>query len=395
MIRRISELTTLLLVVVSLVFVACGNTSSNNQLYKYDCEIVAIDSDVISEGNLTEICDSVCVIRLDNCKPYTGERYREMAMVSGDYIFIQYSSNNQSGVDIYNWQGEYIATLARRGRGPGEYLYISNIHYDKENQRLILNDHTLKKVLSYNVPHLDCVEEMNMESSLGVFCCHNGLIYGVKTVDGEYGKCNVGVFEKQSFRVMDLPTTRLSYTSEIPSLVSTETHLTYTYNNGYSLVMEVVQGAQPQELFVLDYGKNALNLDGIDTKSSSYNYQVISAFQEGKHSGLTHNVMWNGRKLQFNFIKENTYNGQAYGVYDSQSGQVRLYSKLQIPGISQQIIPCGTYKDFFVSLIIPEACQVKESEVSDFIGDKVLEELRAAENSTEICHPLVLLYRLK
>ena len=82
-------------------------------------------------------------------------------------------------------------------------------------------------------------------------------------------------------------------------------------------------------------------------------------------------------------------------MYDSQSGQVRLYSKLQIPGISQQIIPCGTYKDFFVSLIIPEACQVKESEVSDFIGDKVLEELRAAENSTEICHPLVLLYRLK
>jgi hypothetical protein len=85
-----------------------------------------------------------------------------------------------------------------------------------------------------------------------------------------------------------------------------------------------------------------------------------------------------------------------YAVYGSASNDVQLYSSLRFKNIPNNIYPSSVYRDFFVTLIVPENFVPQNTNDLDKAGEYINNELNRVSNTPEaICTPFVMLYRLR
>lgn len=61
---------------------------------------------------------------------------------NGDFVIQEFRDNS---LKIFNKNGEFLRSVGRRGRGPGEFLQIQEIHINN-NQELLVFDHIQRKV---------------------------------------------------------------------------------------------------------------------------------------------------------------------------------------------------------------------------------------------------------
>jgi hypothetical protein len=93
--------------------------------------------------NLSSLIDSYEIISLDN----NPDAYIEnpSRTILCDSLFLIKNESNQS-ILIFNYLGRYIKSISKRGRGPNEYLYITDFTYNPtENSVSIYDNDKIKK----------------------------------------------------------------------------------------------------------------------------------------------------------------------------------------------------------------------------------------------------------
>lgn len=86
-------------------------------------------------------------------------------------------------VFIYDRNGKHIKTLNSKGRGPGEYAYLSNMEIDYENRQVVLADNFLSKILFFDFDG-NFVKEIISEAGVEkVACLKNNKFVHAKFAD--------------------------------------------------------------------------------------------------------------------------------------------------------------------------------------------------------------------
>ncbi len=121
---------TILICSVLLILSSC-NPSINSSIREID----VIEQPVA--GDLSTLIQSYEVLLLDK-KPdaYISNPGR---IIYTDSLILIKNESNQSIV-IFNNTGEYLSTISKRGRGPEEYLYISDFTYDPNDKIITIYD---------------------------------------------------------------------------------------------------------------------------------------------------------------------------------------------------------------------------------------------------------------
>jgi hypothetical protein len=96
--------------------------------------------------NLADIVDSVTYIPLETTNESLLDRIVEVFFVD-DTVLVRVNSR----VFLFDKNGKYLRKISRQGRGPGEYLDLSQMMFDEVGRRIIILDGYADRLLYYDM----------------------------------------------------------------------------------------------------------------------------------------------------------------------------------------------------------------------------------------------------
>jgi len=116
-----------------------GYFEKKEQLKKLDTTMIL---------RLSDIADDVeyVLLKASNGKQevFIGQGFKNL-FICKDYIFVHMTDN----IIQYDRQGNLIRTIGRKGRGPGEYVWVYNMVVDDKEKRILITD-TSGKINEYD-----------------------------------------------------------------------------------------------------------------------------------------------------------------------------------------------------------------------------------------------------
>lgn len=123
-----------------LIVLLCSCKSNNQDIFSFDV-LSKPDGEI---GNLSEIATDIHYIPLQTTEYSLINRIYSIK-VKGEYIYI----NTLENILCFDFKGNYLFSLDRVGRGPGEYQNISDLDVNYNNTNLIVL--SSGKILLYNL----------------------------------------------------------------------------------------------------------------------------------------------------------------------------------------------------------------------------------------------------
>lgn len=93
-----------------------------------------------------------------------------------DYIIVLDGSIAKS-IFIFNRDGKYLRKIGNIGLGPGEYKRVHMFSLDEENDRILVLDGNLRKIITYTLDGEFVTEYFHQEKSIFQFCIFNEKIF--------------------------------------------------------------------------------------------------------------------------------------------------------------------------------------------------------------------------
>lgn len=128
--------------------------TSSNQTNK-DVQIV-----IENAKPLSEIIENVRYVSLKSDKNIFSGRLDKI-MAKGDTIYIQDLVNTNT-LKAYRINGEFLFNVGRIGRGPKEYIEMTNFTID--NQHIYCIDNANRKLITYNINNGECIDKCDLTS---------------------------------------------------------------------------------------------------------------------------------------------------------------------------------------------------------------------------------------
>ena len=120
-----------------------SNKEENFNIIKLD-KIDAIEDKLI---DLDSIFENFRYVKLETTEISLIGNYDKI-LIENDIIFILDKSNLQQSIFSFDMKGKFLFKVNARGRGPGEYLEISDFYVDKELKYIGVLFRS--KILKYN-----------------------------------------------------------------------------------------------------------------------------------------------------------------------------------------------------------------------------------------------------
>ena len=121
---------------------ACGVSSKNSELL-----IIPVDVAQNSPVRLSELSDDIKKIELETSDECVIGRIGQV-LCDDDRIFILDMGAGRSLIHAFDLSGKFLFAINRRGRGPGEYIYINAMAFDEVNKHLYITSQG--KILKYD-----------------------------------------------------------------------------------------------------------------------------------------------------------------------------------------------------------------------------------------------------
>ena len=155
----------------------------------------------------------------------------------------------------------------------------------------------------------------------------------------------------------------------------------------------------------INFGKNKIPDFYFSASSDEcyklYDQLVSTDIQNNFYAGIVTNPILEEEKLFFTFCYKDFYNNTLKTcAYNLDTEEYVLIDKINIPSLENKfgythIIPRGTYKTFFVSIIQPELFIPKEASTSDSLSQIINNAIHDGANNDGVCTPFLILYRIK
>lgn len=160
------------------------NNVDNNQILHFD--VTSWEKEKTIPLKILDDIDFIPLETNDEC--LIGEIIK--IVIENDLIYIQDRGYNQS-ILIFKLSGEYVNQIGSRGKGPGEFLEISDFVVDHNNLELLVLDMRQKKVIKYNLHNGDFKNEIKIDFSAINFvklsnnklCFYSNLPHHIKGLD--------------------------------------------------------------------------------------------------------------------------------------------------------------------------------------------------------------------
>lgn len=96
--------------------------------------------------SLQSVVKSYTVLRLDN-QPEAYFGFVTKFILTDQYLL--FKNESKQSIIIYDKSGKYINSISKKGRGPGEYLYISDFLFDQKTKEITICDNDRLKKYSF------------------------------------------------------------------------------------------------------------------------------------------------------------------------------------------------------------------------------------------------------
>jgi hypothetical protein len=117
--------------------------------------------------NISHVTDSMqsaikyySILRLDN-QPDAYFPSISRFIITDQYLI--FKNESSQSIIIYDKSGKYINSISKKGRGPGEYLYISDFMFDEKTREITICDNDKLKKYSFNG---DFISEQKFDSRI-------------------------------------------------------------------------------------------------------------------------------------------------------------------------------------------------------------------------------------
>ena len=118
----------------------------------------------INTGNIADSLQSAIksytILRLDN-QPDAYFPFVTKFIITDSYLLFR--NESKQSIIIYDKSGKYINSIAKRGRGPGEYIYISDFMFDEKTKEISICDNDRLKKYSFDG---DYISEQKFDSRI-------------------------------------------------------------------------------------------------------------------------------------------------------------------------------------------------------------------------------------
>jgi len=130
--------------ILALCLTSCipNGTEENEKKFKE----ISIDPNNVQKVKLSNIFDTYEFIKLETKDKHYIGNIDKIEKANNRY----YVLNSSSSIYIFSDEGLFIKEIYSRGKGPGEYLSLSDIFFDKHKNQFIVNDLNGKKLLYYD-----------------------------------------------------------------------------------------------------------------------------------------------------------------------------------------------------------------------------------------------------
>ena len=139
----------LIIRVLLFAILLCSSACTSKESYNKDAgfKTISVQTDREDQRTFSQLVDSISFIALETKEASLIGRITKLRFHdSRIYILDKYKSNC---LFVFDSTGHYLFKINESGKGPGEYVEASGFCVT-ENQEIVINDHSGKKVLFYN-----------------------------------------------------------------------------------------------------------------------------------------------------------------------------------------------------------------------------------------------------
>lgn len=347
--------------IISLIFLflsTCEMERKEEQL-----EVIPIDLDRISQVAIDSLIENVNLVLLEVNDSCLINHVDKIKLYRDRFFILDRKLGN---IFIFNKKGEFESKISKKGRGPGEYLMISDFDIKPGTDDVYILDLVIDKLMLFR--NGEFVKEYRLEfggSKVTSFCFLNAnkVVFESKIStnldDMKYRlyitDTNLNIVSKEIPYEKSSPSTIVL--SSISPLCPFENII--SYNPLYNNIVYHIDNERTTPVYELDFGKN-----WIDEKYlMSPNLDFRTLFQHLKKSNSIYflNVVESSHHLFIYF----TFKGERYAfLYNKNSKKGSFIKDYMKNGCGFNGLPLLSDSDTFIGLVNPyEMSNINKTEM--------------------------------
>jgi hypothetical protein len=159
---------------------SCQTSNSGNDRFVHNINLD--DAIVVDAPLISDFCDDIETIILETTDDALLSGIRKLVHVNDQLYVLDINFRNRelSFVAEFDMDGKFMRRYGNVGRGPGEYIGITDFAIDEQNGLMYLLDRPTGRLISYNLNNGKYEEDIRLSRD-GIFCnvvaCVGNLIY--------------------------------------------------------------------------------------------------------------------------------------------------------------------------------------------------------------------------
>ena len=379
----------IVLLFASVIMFACSPRNTD--------DVLLLSDDMIETVNFEDAVCDIQIFRVKSSAPMKGiEQFYE----AGDYILALSTDHGT----VYWIKGDtVVSVLERKGRGPGEYAWISDLLYNPADSILYVSDVNGMILMYQGISHTYIRKVEDYPTISDLFLINGDTVITNYTDTDENNIMQFGLFLMRisTAQILDM-IIPMDYNAYYWS------HEEDFYKLGDSIFITVPGNRMALDLyykgtvypqFSFEFDKKwqipedvipkDLTPTTIDDMSSTEKYMAFTNYVMNNEfcSKATMPIYDNGRYLFWNYVKAN---GGILNIVQKQD--VKRYT-LKLEGLQNPINPDLKFKDYYATTFnCPYGYEVKEDD--DFTKSPIAQKIKHEMDLNE-GDPVIMLYHIK
>jgi len=388
------------LLIIAPLFFSCTSDQEQKSFVTDECDTISIDFKNEKDLFKTSLfVDTVTLIDLVNQGEQIGKI--DYIRIHNDIIYAV-SSNTLYAIDL---KGNIISKISKGGKGPAEYIEISNLLFDNKNNKIMIADIVSNKLLVYK-PDLQFERinpDINVKDKIGFAENHYYMYFNNKTtlqLEGDY--YNIGIYASNGKLIGN----KLKIDENNLWFTYSQKHNFYFFETGayfiepFDNMIYLLDDGDLKPKYMVDFGE--FNLPGNFFRNIESTDKRISILGRSKYANVIDCFVDMNNFIYFTYVKKNDIFNVIYSKKRNNyiTGKTLHDDKFGLP----MTLPLTGYKDcllvviepFFLHYIVNECKKQysKEKQEKLWKGKYRLVK-KLSEKYDENSNPIIALYRLK
>jgi len=343
--------------------------------------IVKVDVDNSCTINIDDIAENITCENLtfpDSTDGLLGEitdifPFREY-LVLHDYY--------EKAIHLFRLNGEWVNTLNKAGRGPGEYLNIEVFTIDHESEQIIIYDRERGCFGFYSLPDFKYIKSDPAQKYITSFACikkGKWLTISDQQLTPKQPHDGIEIYNprKRTYHKMEWPYSWAAIELSYARTFSYINDKIYYAHPHIEPTIYDISSSKIQPVLKIDFGKYHGDEKIWNIKDG---YQFNEFATNNKVAFMPH-IFFSNEKLHafLFFFMYNIPPKPYFHLYDKQNQKNYTFSKIKFEGIEMpHFKPIGIFKEKYVCLIYPHDCtideeKIKKSPLSRLLAKKIKE----------------------